>query len=203
MRVGILGSGTVGTALGDLFIQAGHEVRFGVREPASKSAGHDWCDLVEAAAFGEVCVLAVPFPVVDAVLRSLDVVDLSGKVLVDVTNPVTWKDGPVIAETPAPSGAETIQILTTAHVVKAFNTFGSEYHTSATIGGVPVDVPIAGNDADARAKVAELTSSAGYRPLDCGPLHNARLLEHLAVLWIYLATKGGHGRNVAWKLISE
>ncbi|MCA9708889.1 MAG: hypothetical protein KDK70_23795, partial [Myxococcales bacterium] len=90
-----------------------------------------------------------------------------------------------------------------ARVIKAFNTFGAEFHADPSLPGGGADVPIAGDDAEARQRVADLAESAGFTPIDAGPLRNAAVLENVAMLWIHLATVGGHGRSGAFKLVSR
>ena len=83
-----------------------------------------------------------------------------------------------------------------ARVVKAFNPFGAEHSVLTADAERPLDHLFAGDDADAKAMVAELLKSLNMRPLDLGPLRNAATLEHLAVTWIHLAMPGGMGRRI-------
>jgi len=129
--------------------------------------------------------------------------DLTGKVLVDCTNPIRWDQGPVWAPPAEGSNAAALaKALPGVAVVKAFSTFGAEFHADPSLSEGPVDVQLAG-DAEGRSRVADLARHAGFCPIDAGPLRNAAVLENLAVLWIHLATVGGHGREVAFKLLSR
>ena len=124
--------------------------------------------------------------------------------IINFTNPVGWDGGPVWS--PPPEGSNSAALaaaLPGARVVKAFNTFGAEFHADPSLPGGPADVQIAGDDDAARQQVAAIAERSGFTPVDAGPLRNAALLESLAVLWIHLATVGGRGRNAAFRLISR
>lgn len=207
MKIGIIGAGNIGGNLGVLWAKRGHEVRFGVRDPEAEKelaarAGHDAeaTDVRSAAVFGEVVVLAVPWEAVPSVMAQAG--DLSGKVLIDCTNPIRWENGPVIAI--EGSGAQQIaKLVPGAKVVKAFNTLGAEHLQDPRFGSYKADVYIATDDQTARSVAASLAREIGFDVVDAGPLRNARLLEHLAVLWIHLATQGGLGRSIAFKVLTK
>lgn len=207
--IAIIGTGNVGAALGVRLGRAGYAVRFGAREGkdlhalvARAGGSASVATPAEAAAGADVVVLAVPGKV--AVEAATALGDLAGKVVVDCTNPIAWDAGPVWD--PPAAGSNTAALaaaLPDARVVKAFNTFGAELHADPMLLAGPVDVQIAGDDTSARATVAAIAERAGFTPVDVGPLRNAALLESLAVLWIHLAMVGGHGRNVAFKLLAR
>ena len=187
MKIAIIGKGNVGGALGATLAKAGYEVRYGVREGDTKPA--------EAAAWGDVVVLAVPGNVALDVAKGL-AKELAGKIVVDVNNPLTWKDGPVWAPTPEGSLAASIaKVAPGARVVKGWNTFGAEFHGDPKHAGVPADTFYAGDDAEAKKTFAEIATKAGFRAIDAGPLRNAAVLENVAMLWIHLALAGGQGRD--------
>lgn len=199
MKIGILGAGNIGGNLGRRFAGAGHEVRFGVRDPKKlealvKECGASAGDVASAVQFADVLVLAVPWASVDAVLGAAG--DLSGKVLIDTTNAIKWEDGPVPAvET---SAAQVIAAKARgARVVKAWNTLGAEHILNPARAGAAPTLYVCTDDADARKVVAELGRQIGFAPVDLGPLRNARLAEHLALTWIHLAMKSGMGRDIA------
>lgn len=207
--VAIIGTGNVGGALGVRLARAGYAVRFGVREGkdpgdllARSGEGAIATTPAEAAAGAEVVVLAVPGAA--AVEAATALGELTGKVLIDCTNPVRWDEGPVWAPPAEGSNAAALaRALPGARVVKAFNTFGAEFHADPQLPGGPADVQIAGDDHAARHQVAEIAERSGFAPVDVGPLRNAALLENLAVLWIHLATVGGRGRAAAFRLVSR
>ena len=90
-----------------------------------------------------------------------------------------------------------------ARVVKGFNTFGAEIHLDPSLGGTVADVFLAGDDAEAKKAVAAVAEAAGFTPVDSGPLRNAAVLENLAILWIHLALREGHGRNWSFKKLAR
>jgi predicted dinucleotide-binding enzyme len=205
-RIAIIGAGNVGGALGTRLCASGYDVTFGVRP------GSDVGDLLErcggrartatpaeAAAAADVVFVAVPGNVAVEAARALG--DLSGKVLVDCNNALRWDNGPVWAPPPEGSLAAALaRAVPGARVVKAFNTFGAEFHADPRLGGGGASVPMAGDDAAAKATVADIARRAGFDPLDAGPLRNAGVLENMAMLWIHLAMVGGHGRQIAFRL---
>jgi len=207
MKVAMIGTGNVGGNLGARLAASGIEVVFGAREGTDVTAllerapGSTATSPAEAAASADVVFLAVPGKVAVAAATSLG--DLSGKVLVDCTNPVTWDGGPVWAPPEQGSNAAALADATDAAVVKAFNTFGAEFHADPSTAAGGVDVQMAGDDADAKAKVAQLAERAGFTPIDAGPLRNASVTENLAVLWIHLATAGGLGRASGFKWVGR
>ena len=138
-------------------------------------------------------VLATPFGVALETVRGLG--ELSGKVLIDATNPI--RDTPTAA-----SGAAALaQAAPGARVVKAFNTTGAENMRDPVYDGEPLDMFICGDDADAKAATARLAGDLGFRVVDCGGLGNAALLEHMAKLWVQLAYPLGQGRNIGFRLV--
>lgn len=205
--IAIVGPGNVGSAIARRLVDAGFtRVTFGVRSTAKIAealAGFDGkvtaAPAAQAAA-ADVVFLAVPGSAAVAAARDLG--DLRGKIVVDCNNPLTWNQGPVWA--PPPEGSITAALqaaLPEARVLKAFNTFGAEFHADPKLGDTVADVFVAGDDASAKQTLAELLQRAGFRAVDSGPLRNAAVLENVAVLWIHLALVGGHGREVALKLL--
>ena len=86
-------------------------------------------------------------------------------------------------------------------MVKAFNTFGAEFHGDPDLGGSRVQVPMAGDDQSAKEELAAIAAKAGFEAVDAGPLRNAAVLENLAMLWIHLARVGGRGRDFVFQMI--
>ncbi|MEO8551950.1 MAG: NAD(P)-binding domain-containing protein [Kofleriaceae bacterium] len=208
MRIAVIGSGNVGGNLGVRLSQAGYPVHFGVREAAGNEALLARCandaaavPVAQAAAWAELVFLAVPAPAAIELARGL-ASELEGKLVVDCTNPLSWKDGPVWAPPSEGSNASAIaEAVPGARVVKGFNTFGAEFHADPNHAGAPAaTVFLAGDDADAKQRVSEVARKAGFLVVDAGPLRNAALVENLALLWIHLATVGGHGRNFVFAL---
>jgi hypothetical protein len=185
----MIGTGNVGSALGRRFAANGHTVVYGSRDPLAvdvvalvSSTGHGALALspADAAARSHVVVLAVPWSATEEVVRSLG--DLSGKIIVDPTNPrVLAADG--FADYPPEledSNAERIaRLAPTAQVVKAFSTLGFETMFDPGVAEGPVTIPVVGDDRAAKALVAELARGIGLEALDVGPLRHARIIEGL------------------------
>lgn len=196
MKIAIIGTGNVGSALARGFRRAGHDVLLGSRRPEdgevralAEETGASAARPDEAAARAEAIVLAVPWGAAQAAVEGLG--DLGGKVLVDATNPL----GPGLALVAEPSGGELVaRWARGARVVKAFNTIGAEVMESAYRFDPPPVLFLAGDDGDAKETVALLAAELGFDPIDAGPLQRARHLEHLAVLWIHRAIATGDRR---------
>lgn len=206
--ISVIGTGGVGGTLGCRWARRGHAVFFGVRDPAdpkvrelvtrsgpSARAG----SIAEAAAFGAVIVLATPWDAAESVLRAVG--DLSGKILLDCTNPLK-ADLSGLAVGLATSGAEQVATWAPrAHVVKVFNTTGVENMADPRYPEGAVTMLYCGDDARAKATAAQLAADLGFEPIDAGPLTQARLLEPYALLWISLAYQQHLGRNFAFRLM--
>ncbi len=121
-----------------------------------------------------------------------------GLTVIDSTNPLNDTYSDLVGQ---PSGAEELQAAApNARIVKAFNTILAARHANPTEGGAGLDAFYAGDDADAKAQVAELASSLGYRPIDAGGLRMARSLEEMAFLNISLYARNDWPWQSAWKL---
>jgi len=208
MRIGVIGAGNVGGTLGRSWVQKGHDVMFGVPNPTApkmlellKATGGKARagGIAEAAAHGEVVAFATPWAATQDAVRQAG--DLAGKVILDCTNPLK-EDLSGLAVGHTTSGAERVAAWASGgRVVKVFNTTGFENMAQPSYGGTPITMFFAGDDAQAKRVAAQLAQEMGFDPVDAGPLANARLLEPLALLWIYLAVKQGHGTGIAYKLV--
>jgi hypothetical protein len=209
-RFAIIGAGNVGGNLGSRLAKSGIPVKFGVRSDKgladllARSPGATSASPAEAAEWADVVFIAVPAKAAVEVAQSLANA-LNGKVVVDGNNTLTWQSGPVWA--PPAEGSLTAAIAKAvpgARVVKAFNTFGAEFHLDPALpGGKRADVFYAGDDTEAKKTVAEIANRAGFRAIDAGPLRNAAVLENVAMLWIHLAIAGGHGRDFTFVMQSR
>jgi 8-hydroxy-5-deazaflavin:NADPH oxidoreductase len=191
MKIAIIGKGNVGTSLGNGLKRAGHEIRYGHRDPREP---------VEAAArWGEVVLLAVPYAAVKATVKEIGGA-ADGKTLVDVTNPLTPEMDIAIGY--STSGAEELQkLLPKAQVVKAFNTVFAENQGSGKVGTEQLTAFLAGNDAGAKKMVMQLARDLGFEPVDTGGLKSARYLEPMAVMIIYLGYGLNMGKKIGYKLV--
>jgi 8-hydroxy-5-deazaflavin:NADPH oxidoreductase len=149
-----------------------------------------------------VVVFAVYYPgVKDAVRNYAD--QLTGKVVVDITNPVDTATWDSLATAPGSSSAEEVQEIVPAGtpVVKAFNTTFASTLVEGEVEGQPLDVFIAGDNEGAKQKVAQLVSDGGLRPIDVGPLRRAQQLEQTGFLHIAIQQPLGLGFTSAIKLV--
>ncbi len=208
MNLAIIGTGNVGAALGTRWAGEGHRVVFGTRDPASRkaralvgSAGNhaSAASAAEAAAGAEVVVLATPWDATEAVIGTLG--DLTGKVVVDCTNPLTADLSGLVVGPDSSGGEEVARWAAGARVVKAFNTTGANNMADPAYGGARLLMPICGNDAEAKKAVAGLAEELGFEAVDAGPLSRSRQLEQLAVLWIALAYQQGMGLGFGFALL--
>jgi len=208
MKIGIIGAGNVGGALGKGWAKTGHEVMFGVRNTSDpevnallKQAGANARagSVAEAAKFGEVVVFATPWPATQEAVRNAG--NLSCKVVFDCTNPLKPDmSGLEVGHTT--SAAEQVAGWAKgARVAKIFNTTGSNNMENPRYPQGPATMFYCGDDASAKAAAAQLATDLGFEAIDAGGLSIARLLEPYAMLWIHLALRQGIGREFAFKVI--
>lgn len=208
MNIGIIGAGNVGGALGKRWVGAHHKIKFGVRDAAKpevqqllQACGTDASagSVAEAAQFGEVIVLTTPFAAAQAALT--DAGDLTGKIVIDCTNPLKPDLSGLTIGHDNSAAEQVANWAKGARVVKCFNTTGADnMEDPAYPDGEPV-MFCCGDDAGANAAVMKLGTDVGFEMIDAGKLEIARLLEPLAMLWIHLAYRGGLGREFAFKLM--
>jgi NADPH-dependent F420 reductase len=207
MNITIIGPGNMGRAIGTRAVAGGHSVTFvgrtieSAREAADEiraSAKNNvqvsatTTDRVEP---GDVVVLALWYGTNIEVAKQLGE-KLKGKTVVDIANPVNSSyDGLVTA--PDSSSAEDVARAagTKVKVVKAFNTTYASTLRDGKVAGQPLDVFIAGDDEEAKSKVAQIVEDAGMRPVDAGPLSRARQVEGMQFL--HIVTQGNLGTNYA------
>jgi 8-hydroxy-5-deazaflavin:NADPH oxidoreductase len=214
MNVTIIGAGNMGCGIGHRLVAGGHDVTVVDRDP--EEAGRLAEELrgaaqggatVEAAGpgaelSGEVVILAVYYPGNLEIARDLGD-RLAGKVVVDISNPLNETfDG--LATAPGTSAAEDVAQSAPAgsRVVKAFNTTFSGTLVEGQVAGQPLDVLIAGDDEEAKERVAQLVRDGGLRAIDVGPLDRARELAGPGFLGMMLQQPLGLNFRSAWKLIS-
>lgn len=194
MKVGVLGSGMVAQTLGAGFLKHGHEVMLGTRDAsklaewAGKHAGAKVGTFAETASFGEVVVLAVKGTVAAEALRGAGAGNLSGKVVIDATNP--------IADLPPENGVlrfftsldeslmERLQKeFPDARLVKAFSSVGSACMVNPQFKDGRPSMFICGNDDAAKKTVAGVLEQFGWETADMGKVEAARAIEPLCMLW--------------------
>jgi predicted dinucleotide-binding enzyme len=207
MKVTIVGAGNMGRAIATRALAGGHEAEIVDRDPTearrlAEELGGSASALEPDVPFGgEVVVFALYYPgIKDAVKQYRD--RLGGKVVVDITNPVDTDTWDRLATAPGSSSAEEIAQLVPqdSSVVKAFNTTFAGTLDAGEVDGQQLDVLIAGDDDEAKKKVAQLVSDGGLRPVDVGPLTRAQQLEQLGFLHISLQQPRNLGYGSTIKL---
>ncbi|MBK9602509.1 MAG: NAD(P)-binding domain-containing protein [Anaerolineales bacterium] len=213
MNVTIIGSGNMGRGIGTRAVAGGHSVTFvdanpevaektaaDVKASAKNGAKVSTASLGDAE-LGDVVVLAVWYGTNIEIAKQLGT-KLAGKVVVDIANPLnSTYDG--LATAADSSSAEDLAkaIASGAKVVKAFNTTYAGTLIAGEVAGQKLDVFIAGDDADAKAKVAQLVTDGGLRAVDAGPLSRARQIEGMQLLHIVLQGTLGTNWGSALKIL--
>ena len=200
MHLAIIGSGQVGQALATTFRRTGHEVVFGVRDPATDDPAQR--PVADAVAAADIAILAVPYA---AALDLIRHPAFEGKTVIDATNPLAMgPDGLTLVAGHTTSGAEQIAAAgPKSRVVKAFNQTGFENMANPRRFAAEPLMFVAGDHADANATVVDLAAQAGFEAIELGGLAQARLLEPLAMIWIELARKQGTGPGFAFAFTRE
>jgi len=209
MRIAIIGTGHVGSAVVRGLNGKGHALTLGARDPRAAGVVALATDTGAApmlpdaaAAAGDVVVLALPWGVAEGAVRALG--SLAGKTVIDCMNPLGMVAGTLgLTVGHSTSGGEIVQgWLPKAHVVKTLNQVGAEIMAQNDhLPHRPV-MFMAGNDHAAKAQVAELLTELGFAALDAGDITKARLLEPLGMVWINQALFRGKGRRWAFAAIS-
>ncbi|HWV99739.1 MAG TPA: NAD(P)-binding domain-containing protein [Candidatus Acidoferrum sp.] len=204
MKIGILGTGMVGEALGTKFAQLGHQVKMGSRTATNESAAK-WAKAVganasqgtfsDAAAFGEMVFLCLKGTVFLDIAKTLSAAALTGKVVVDVSNPLDFSHGmpPSLSICNTNSLGEEVQkAVPSAKVVKTLNTVNCEVMVDPAKGGHPTML-LCGNDSEAKDKVEGLLKTMGWRDMiDLGDITKSRGTEMLLPLWLDLMGSFGN-----------
>jgi len=210
-KVGIIGSGAVAQALGRGFASSGHETKLGSRTPDSEKVrawvaatgmGASSGTFAEAAAFGEVLVIATLGSAVGEAIALAGPTHFGGKLVIDTTNPLDFSKGmpPGLFLGITDSLGEVVQRkLPSAKVVKCFNTVPSGQMFKPTFADV--EMLICGNDKIAKGQVANLLQEFGWEgTIDIGGIDGARWLEALVPLWVRTCT-ALKSRNVVFKAL--
>ena len=213
MKIGVLGTGQVGQVLGASLVGLGYEVMIGSRDPNSQKV-KDWVahaaggssggTFAEAAAFGQIIILATQWAGTANAIELAGAANFAGKIVIDVTNPLKdGPNGPELAIGFSDSGGETVQrLLPDAKVVKAWNHVPAALMVSPHLLGETADMFICGNDAAAKQKVTIILKAFGCPVIDLGGIEQARLTEALTGLWIRYMVISGNWQH-AFKLIRK
>jgi len=192
-KIGILGSGVVAQVLGSGFLKHGYDVMLGSRDISKLAEWHKSGDgkvgsFSQAAAFGEIIVLASKGTAAESALQLAGAVNLKGKIVIDTTNP--------IADAPPVNGVlqyftnlndsqmERLQsAFPEASFVKAFNSVGNNQMINPDFGGIKPTMFICGNDAEAKRQIILILDQFGWETADMGAAEAARAIEPLCILW--------------------
>jgi hypothetical protein len=196
MKIGIMGSGSVGRTLGTGLLKHGHQVMLGSRDP-QKPEVQRWLEansagkggtFEQAAQFGDLVVLATLGRAAEEAIGLAGIANFTGKTVMDTTNPIA--EAPPVGGIlqyftgPNESLGERIQaILPQAHVVKAFNSVGAGQMVNPSYLQGPPTMFLCGDNAAAKQQVSGLAQQFGWEPSDCGGILASRALEPLCILW--------------------
>ena len=206
MRIGIIGSGEVGQAIGKGFADLGHEVKVGSREPKSeklqawlkKTGGKTSAGTFpETASFGEILVVATHGMSAEEAVKTAGEGNFAGKLVIDVTNPLDLSGGmpPRLALGFSTSLGERIQAaLPKARVVKTLNIVNNRSMVNPRYEEGEPDMLLCGNDAEAKKKVEKILRDFGWKNVtDLGGIEQARIMEPMVMLWVLYGS-----RNNVW-----
>ncbi len=204
MKIGILGSGMVGQSIASGFSK--EEVIIGTRDKQkladfAAKTGVKVGSFEDAAKFGDILFLCTKWTGTKEAIKMAGH-NFSGKIVVDVTNPLAFEGQTPKLDIgyPDSAGAQIQKLLPDSKVVKAFNTVTASYMTKAAEGSP--DLFICGNDEHSKKKVSEMASKWGWNVIDMGGIEQAYLLEALAMLWIRYGFMNNHWTH-AWKLLNK
>ncbi|MEZ2223085.1 NADPH-dependent F420 reductase [Rhizobium sp. RCC_161_2] len=202
MKIAIIGTGNMGAGLARALAGAGYDLVIGHRDPAKAAelaaelgANVEGGGIAAAVKLADVVILALPYDAIAEALKAAG--DLTGKVLVDISNPITADyRGLLIGH--STSAAEEIQALApTATVVKAFNTIFATLLPIEARNGKTLQVFVAGNDEAAKETVSNIAKAIGFEPVNAGDLTNARFIEPIGEMNIHFGFFLGKGPSVA------
>ena len=185
MKIGVIGSGRIGSTIGGLWVKAGHEVMFSDRDPEQVKRAIDGLgpraragSTHEAASFGDVVLIAVPYAALPAIRDEVGL-RLRGKVVIDPNNPVPARDGEMAAAAKEKgAGVSTAALLPGVRTVRSFNSWG--YTTMAREANRPAPrmaLPVAADDAAALKLGMQLVSDAGFDPVNAGSLAASKAFD--------------------------
>lgn len=202
MRIAVLGAGNIGRTLAGKWIQAGHEIRFGVRDahsPKTVSAlqlapGANATEVATAIRASDVILFSVPWKTVPEIARA-NAMNLNGKVLIDATNNFS---GPVINNLQALVGAAP-----EAKIYRAFNSLGWEVFANPVIAGQTADMFYSGPDGETRMDTHRLIGETGVTPVWVGDNDRIHLVDNMGALWANMVFQRGWSRRSAFKAITE
>jgi len=191
MKIGVIGSGTVGQTLAAGLAKHGHQVKIGSRDPSKLK---EWASknkvepatLEQTSSFGDIVIIATNWEGIKPSIEGAKTANFKGKVVIDVTNPITMgPKGMENAASPSSAGELVQKLLPDAHVVKCWNIINCALMIDPNIHGQKPDMWVAGDNADAKKKVTALLKEVGWDTVyDLGDITTSRHLEGMAFVWI-------------------
>jgi predicted dinucleotide-binding enzyme len=183
MKIGIVGSGRVGGGIGSVWVKVGHEVMFSSRHiehdkalAAKLGANAHAGTPREAAAFGEVVMISVPYSALPEVGKDLAAL-IKGKIVIDTCNPFVWRDGEIATwAREKGAGLASAELIPGARIVRAFNAIGAARMSTAHQDPGRIGMPIASDDAEAIVVASNLIRDIGYEPIVIGDLEMGKYL---------------------------
>jgi predicted dinucleotide-binding enzyme len=208
MDIGILGAGSLGSALAQRLVAAGHDVLLAFSRSPEKLAetaaavGARSASVEDCVLQAEVVVLATPWPETLGLLRPIAPF-FAGRIVWDATNPLSADMASLLLGTTTSAGEEIARTLPTARVVKAIPPFAERLRGGQALveGQRPPSVFLCGDDAEARAVIMRLVAEIGADPVEAGPLTLARCTEPLGLLMVQLAFARGLGPGIGCALL--
>ena len=185
LKIGIIGSGRIGSTLGELWAKAGYQVRFSSLDLAKDKElaarvgnGAQAGTPAQAAAFGDVLLVSVPYGALPQIGRDL-APSMKGKVVLDTSNPVQARDGDMaVPAREKGAGIASSEYLPGARLVRAFNSVGfNSLRSEAHRGGDKIAIPLAADDQDALKVAIRLVQDAGFEPVVVGGLAKAKSFD--------------------------
>ncbi len=208
MKISILGTGKMGSAVGRQLAKVGYQVIFGSRDPKAKMGKFSGIDNIsienysEAALSANVVVVAVPWSFTLELLKSLEE-QLKGKVIVDLTNPLSADISRLVVGGDDSAAEQISSLLPESHVVKAFNAITADNFSSPNLCGEPVQIFYCSDNEGAKEIARALITATGYEHKNCGALSNARYIEAMAMLWLQLAFWEEKGSEWSFRIVGE
>jgi predicted dinucleotide-binding enzyme len=183
IKIGIVGSGRVGGGIGSVWVKAGHEVMFSSRHIehdkafATKLGANAHAGTPrEAAAFGEVVMISVPYGALPEVGKDLEAL-IKDKIVIDTCNPFVWRDGEIATwAREKGAGLASAELLPGARIVRAFNAIGAARMSTAHQDPGRIGMPIASDDVEAIVVASNLIRDIGYEPIVIGDLEMGKYL---------------------------
>jgi predicted dinucleotide-binding enzyme len=203
MKIGVLGARVIGGTLGKKWVETGHQVMFGVRNPQNpevqrlvQSLGDNASvsSVADAIAFGNVVLFAIPGNVMDETIAQHASL-LNDKIVIDAANKM--------GTTPMNSIATFVAQVPSAFVFRAFNNLGWENFENPSFGDLQTDLIYCGPTGEAQTHVEQLITDVGMRPIRVGGLEQLQVVDTLTTLWFALAVQQKRGRHLAFKVLME